>query len=94
MANRTTTEETTTQQKMVELEPGIIVEFGSPEHRAWLGIDAEEDPARRAQLEQMLKAGPPRAMAANKKPIGKAFTKAGEKGYMGFVRRGDGTHER
>ena len=78
-------------KKQVEIKPGIIIEFGSEEHRVWLGIDQEKDPAKRAALQEALDAGKPMIPAKNKKPIGKNYNKAGEPIIEGFSRRGDGT---
>ncbi len=80
--------------QQVEVKPGVIVEFGSPEHRAWLGIDQTKDPARKAELEEALAAGAPTIHAKNKRPIGKHYNRPGEPIVEGFARRGDGSERR
>jgi len=77
--------------KQVVVEKGVVVEFGTPEHRAWLGVDREPDPVKRAALEEAWEAGEPEIHAANKMPIGKHFNAPDTDIVEGFKRRGDGT---
>ena len=73
-------------RKPVEGERNIIP-FGSPEHRALLGIDRDIPPERRVELEKAFKADPKMIPIATGKDIPWVSQK-GERLPGGWVRKG------